>query len=254
MPPQRTKGVDSARRVLQILLQFNQTKPELTVEDIVDAHDISLPSAYRYLALLREMFLIEERGRNSYVLSPEILQLAETAERTLDYRLEAQPILNRLQTEIDETSLYLRQLNSAAVCLAISRSDHAINISFEPGHVMPLHAGAGAKILLAGIQRVKQEQYLDRLDPPLTGVGRTRLLAELDRIQEKGFAVSEGEVDEGVWAYASSVSSRGQLVGALSVVAPAYRVNARKRREIGIAVQNRAAELEAALAGAQPRS
>jgi DNA-binding IclR family transcriptional regulator len=251
MASQRTKGVDSARRVLQILLQFSQNKPELTVEEILDVHGISLPSAYRYISLLREMYLIEERGKGSFVLSPEILQLAQAAERTLDYRLEAQPVLDRLTAETGETALYLRQLNDAAVCLAISESDHTISISFQPGHVMPLHAGAGAKLLLAGSSASRRNQYLDRLQPPLEPADRKHLEAELANLREAGFSISEGEVDDGLWACAAAVRARGQLVGVLSVVAPAYRVDEEKRLSIGSTVRREAAELEKVLASGQ---
>jgi DNA-binding IclR family transcriptional regulator len=248
MASQRTKGVDSARRALQILLQFSQNKPELTVDEILEVHGISLPSAYRYLSLLREMYLIEERGKGSYVLSPEILQLAQAAERTLDYRLEAQPVLDRLQSAVGETALYLRELSDAVVCLAISESDHAISISFQPGHVMPLHAGAGAKLLFAGYSKARRIQYLDRLEPPLTPAVREKLEDELTRLHQTGFAVSEGEVDEGLWACAAPVRVRGQLVGSLSVVAPAYRVDETAREKIGAAVRASASELEGILA------
>jgi DNA-binding IclR family transcriptional regulator len=244
MAVQRTKGVDSARRALQILLQFSQNKPELTVDEVLEAHNISLPSAYRYLSLLREMYLIEERGKGSYVLSPEILQLAQAAERTLDYRLEAQPVLDQLMASTGETALYLRQLNDAAVCLAISESDRTISISFQPGHVMPLHAGAGAKTLLAGFTKARRIHYLERVDPPMASDARDALSGELDRLRETGFAVSEGEVDEGVWACAAPVRVRNHLVGALSVVAPAYRVDAVLREQIGAAVRASAKELE----------
>jgi DNA-binding IclR family transcriptional regulator len=241
---QRTKGVDSARRVLQILLQFSQNKPELTVDEILEVHGISLPSAYRYLSLLREMYLIEERGKGSYVLSPEILQLAQAAERTLDYRLEAQPVLDRLSTATGETALYLRELGDAVVALAISESDHAISISFQPGHVMPLHAGAGAKLLFAGFNKSRRAHYLDRLDPPIKTLARVELERELDELRDTGFAISYGEVDEGLWACAAEVKVRGQLVGALSVVAPAYRMDEDKRFVVGESVRRTAAELE----------
>jgi DNA-binding IclR family transcriptional regulator len=248
MASQRTKGVDSARRALQILLQFSQNKPELTVDEILEVHGISLPSAYRYLSLLREMYLIEERGKGSYVLSPEILQLAQAAERTLDYRLEAQPVLDRLAGAVGETALYLRELSDAVVCLAISESDHAISISFQPGHVMPLHAGAGAKLLFAGFSKARRTQYLDRLEPPLAPAVREKLEDELTRLHQTGFAVSEGEVDEGLWACAAPVRVRGQLVGSLSVVAPAYRVDEAARERIGSEVRANASELEVILA------
>jgi DNA-binding IclR family transcriptional regulator len=251
MAPQRTKGVDSARRVLEILLQFSQSKPELTVDEILDVHGISLPSAYRYLSLLREMYLIEERGKGSYVLSPEILQLAQAAERTLDYRVEAQPVLDGLAASTGETALYLRQLNDAVVCLAISESDHAISISFQPGHVMPLHAGAGAKVLLAGFTKARRTQYLDRLDPPLEPAARERLENELTALRDSRFAVSEGEVDEGLWACAAPVYARGQLIGTVSVVAPAYRVDEEARASIGASVRTDAKKLEAILADAR---
>ena len=248
MAPQRTKGVDSARRALQILLQFSQNKPELTVDEILDVHGISLPSAYRYLSLLREMYLIEERGKGSFVLSPEILQLAQAAERTLDYRVEAQPVLDRLATATGETALYLRRLNDAVVCLAITESEHAISISFQPGHVMPLHGGAGAKLLLAGLSKARRAQYLDRLDPVLSPEARQHLGEELNRLRESGFAISEGEVDEGSWACAAAVYVGGQLVGSLSVVAPAYRVNEAGRERIGEMVRTHSKELEGVLA------
>jgi DNA-binding IclR family transcriptional regulator len=251
MASQRTKGVDSARRALQILLQFSQNKPELTVDEILEVHGISLPSAYRYLSLLREMYLIEERGKGSFVLSPEILQLAQAAERTLDYRVEAQPVLDRLAAATGETALYLRQLNDAVVCLAITESDHAISISFQPGHVMPLHAGAGPKLLLAGFSKARRAQYLDRIDPPLQKDARERLDEELTDLRETGFAVSRGEVDEGLWACAAPVRVRGQLVGALSVVAPEYRTDEAQREKIGAAVRAHATELEAVLAKAR---
>jgi DNA-binding IclR family transcriptional regulator len=251
MASQRTKGVDSARRVLQILLQFSQNKPELTVDEILEVNGISLPSAYRYLSLLREMYLIEERGKGAYVLSPEILQLAQAAERTLDYRLEAQPILDRLASQTGETSLYLRVLSDAVVCLAMTESDHAISISFQPGHVMPLHAGAGAKLLFAGVSKARRAQYLDRLEPPLAPAVREQLEDELKQLRENGFAVSDGEVDEGLWACAAPVRVRGQLVGALSVVAPAYRLDEKKHDDIGAAVRANAKDLEQVLAKAR---
>jgi DNA-binding IclR family transcriptional regulator len=246
MAVQRTKGVDSARRALQILLQFSQTKPELTVDELIEAHDISLPSAYRYISLLREMYLIEERTKGRYVLSPQILQLAQAAERTLDYRVDAQPILDQLRETTGETALYLRRLNDAAVCLAISDSDHAITISFQPGHVMPLHQGASAKVLLADYSASRRKQYLDKLTPPMPADQREALEADLRRIAANDFAESFGEVDEGVWACAAPVRSHGQLVGALSVVAPAYRV-ADRHAELDAAVISAARDFEAML-------
>lgn len=61
VPMNRAREVDNARKVLKILLQFKETKPEISVEDIARQQGITVPSAYRYVALLRELCLVEER-------------------------------------------------------------------------------------------------------------------------------------------------------------------------------------------------
>ncbi|MFT4028351.1 MAG: IclR family transcriptional regulator [Protaetiibacter sp.] len=244
---QRTKGVDSARRVLQILLQFTDGRSELTIDNVLESYEISVPSAYRYLSLLREMNLIEERGKGSFVLSPQILRLAHAAETSIDYRAEAQPILDRMREATGETALYLRRVNNAAVCLAIAESDHPISISFQPGHLMPLHGGAAAKVLFSEDSPAKREQYLDKLYPPLSPDARARLEADLDEIRQTGYAESAAEVDAGVWAAAAAVRSYGTMVGALTVVAPDYRLSDGRKRQIGEAVRKHAAEFAARL-------
>lgn len=244
---QRTKGVDSARRALQILLQFSETKPELTINDIVNEYQISLPSVYRYISLLREMYFIEERAKGTYVLSPQILQLARSAEHTLDYRVEAQPILDGLMSRTGETSLYMRRIDNAAVCLAIAETDHAISISFQPGHIMALHAGAGPKVLLSTYNAQKRNRYLDSVSPLLTATERAHIEEDLDGASKTGYAESRGEVDTGVWACAAGVRRSGSIIGALSVVTPAYRTDTDKRQLVTEAVREAAAEMESVL-------
>jgi DNA-binding IclR family transcriptional regulator len=143
-----------------------------------------------------------------------------------------------------ETALYLRRVNDAAVCLAIAESDHPISISFRPGHLMPLHGGAAAKVLLAGYGDAKREQYIERLRPPLSKSARVALETDLDDIRSSGFAESSGEVDEGIWAAAAPVHLFGTLVGAITVVAPDYRLGSQQKQNIREAVRAGANEFE----------
>ena len=193
------------------------------------------------------MNLIEERSKGTFVLSPRVLQLSRSAEASLDYRTAAQPVLDRMREETGETALYLRRVNDAAVCLAIAESDHQISISFQPGNLMPLHLGAAAKVLLSELSDGKREQYLDLLRPPMSKATRAKLEADLDAIHASGYAESNAEVDAGVWAAAAAVRSYGALVGAVTVVAPAYRLSDEHRRQIGEVVRSGAAEFEATI-------
>lgn len=246
--PQRTKGVDSARRALQILLEFSENTPELTVDQVLEKHDISVPSAYRYISLLRELDLIEEREKGRFVLSPQILRLSRAAELMIDFRTQVQPILNRMAEETGETALYLRRVNDSAVCLAIAESDHPISISFQPGALMPLYRGAGAKLLLSELPDGKLAQYFTRLGPALSKQARKTLESDLVRLRESGYAESTGEVDRGVWASAATVNSAGVSAGALTIVAPDYRLTEEQKSRIADTVRSGASEFRAAIA------
>jgi len=236
--PQRTKGVDSARRALQILLEFSENTPELTVDNVLEKHDISVPSAYRYISLLRELDLIEEREKGRFVLSPQILRLSRAAEATIDFRAQVQPILNRMTEETGETALYLRRVNDSAVCLAIAESDHPISISFQPGNLMPLYGGAAAKLLLSELSSAKLTQYFNRLGSTLSKQEKKKLERDLEPLRASGYAESAGEVDRGVWASAASVRTNGISAGALTVVAPDYRLTDEHKAQIADAVRD----------------
>lgn len=223
-PAKATRGVDSARRVLQILLQFSETKPETSIEEISQIHGISVPSAYRYLSLLREMYLVEERNRGTYSLSPQILRLAAASEVALDLASVSRPILERLMAETHETTLVVKRIRDAAVCVAVAQPDKSLAISFRPGHIMPLHRGAAAKMLLATLSKRKQHQHLTKVEPPLSPEEMFRLETQLEQIGLRNFAESESEVDSGVWAVAAPIIVSSRVLGSVSIVAPAFRI------------------------------
>lgn len=249
IPMNRTRGVDSARRVLQILLQFSESKPEISVEEVARVHDISIPSAYRYVALLRELYLVEERNRGTYVLSPQVLRLTSAAEASLDIGRVAQPMVDRLVGQIGETVLVLRRIRDAAVCVASSQPDLTLSLSFRPGHMMPLHRGAAAKVLLAASPASKRDLYLDKLEPSMPTAQRKAFVQELSRISSEGIAESDSEVDDGIWAVAAPIVVGGTVVASVSVAGPSFRSNEKTRAKLRLVVRGAAAEIGESLAG-----
>ncbi|MDQ1124499.1 IclR family transcriptional regulator [Microbacterium trichothecenolyticum] len=246
----RTKGVDSARRALQILLRFTEDTPELTVDALRETYDISQASAYRYVSLLREMNLVEERAKGIFVLTPRVARLGRVAEGSFDYRAVAQPVVAWMRDRTGETAQFQRRVNDAAVCVAVAESDHPVRLSFQPGHPMPLHSGAVAKVLLAFQPVSVRTTYLDRLRPHLAKAARSQLERDLETIRETGYAQSAGEVDEGVWAFAAPVRSNDVLLGAVTVAAPDYRVSDARKSDIAAVVHEGAARLSRILEAA----
>ncbi|MGW2514141.1 helix-turn-helix domain-containing protein [Streptomyces scopuliridis] len=159
--------MDSARRVLKVLLLFTEKGPELSVEEIAHSIGISIPSAYRFVSLLREMDMVEDNGKGTYVLSPRVLLLARSAEQAFPASKVLHPFVERLSKATGEAALVIRRVGDFATRAEISQPEHTIRLSFEPGQIM--------------------------------------VLAELPDIVSRGWSKSEAEVDEGVWAVAAPI-------------------------------------------------
>jgi IclR family transcriptional regulator, acetate operon repressor len=66
--------------------------------------------------------------------------------------------------------------------------------------------------------------------PPVSG--REGFLREIARDAERGWAISNEEIDEGVWAATAAVHDEGHTVAALSAPCPAFRLTDENRAEI----------------------
>lgn len=239
----RAKGVDSARRVLQILLSYSESNPVITVEGISTEFGISVPSAYRYISLLRELYLIEESGRGTYSLTPQVFRLASVAESSLDIGTIGMPVINRMVADTHETVLILRRIRDSAVCVASSRPDKQATISFRPGHLMPLHRGAGSKVLLAAAPINKQRKYLQQLTERLGEDRVNELREELKLITKQRYAVSAAEVDEGIYAVSAPIIVEGRTVAAFSIAGLEFRLSDSDRARLIDKVREGAAEV-----------
>jgi DNA-binding IclR family transcriptional regulator len=108
---------------------------------------------------------------------------------------------------------------------------------------MPLHRGAAAKTLLANLPARKQQQYFAALEPQLLPEELFRLESQLGVIGQTNFAESESEVDSGVWAVAAPVIVSSRVVGAVSIVAPAFRIPEETRVRFRTIVKDASTEI-----------
>ena len=110
VPPASAPGAEGARRVLSVLQAFSPRQHTLTARELAELTAIPLPSMYRYIALLREVGLIETHDLNGYRLSKRFIALARAAqqgEASLD-RISL-PIITGIRDRTDETVLIARR-------------------------------------------------------------------------------------------------------------------------------------------------
>ncbi|MBN0698201.1 IclR family transcriptional regulator, partial [Pseudomonas aeruginosa] len=113
--------------------------------------------------------------------------------------------------------------------LELFDSPQPLRCCYQKGLAQPLLHGASAKALLAHLEDARREELY--LAQEMSGERIAALEAELRRIRDQGYAVSQGEIDEGVWGISVPLlDSRRRLHGALSLMAPALRAQARSER------------------------
>lgn len=215
-------GAEGARRVLAVLQAFSPQHHSLTARDLAESTGIPLPSMYRYIALLREMGLLVGDDRGSYHLSVRLISLARAAEAAEPIIEFADPVMRNLAVECGETVILVRLVARTPVCVHRVESAHHLRATFEPGQPLPLHRGASGRILLAGLAPHTRRDYLGPMvqgDPEVAA----SLEEAVVEAAKRGWAVSEEEIDRGVWAASAAVTDGRSIIAALTVPSPLVR-------------------------------
>jgi DNA-binding IclR family transcriptional regulator len=250
MPPEASaaRGCEGARRVLALMLAFSAEHNTLSARDLAAATGIALPSVYRYITLLRETGLLAEGDRGSFRLSARLIGLARAAEAAESIIDVADPIMHALMTRTEETVILVRLIGRSAICVHRVESGHHLRTTFETGQPLPLERGASARVLLAGLTPEMRRDYLASYiarDPRGAAELEERVLVAA----RNGWAVSEEEIDRGVWAVSAPVLQGKRIVAALTIPSPLTRSPEESRQERLALVRMAAREVTAALAG-----
>lgn len=218
----------TAENVLDVLLLFDAGHAELTADEISRLIGAPRSTTYRYIRTLREKGFLERTDGDAFRLGPRLLQFARLARRQEDLGVAALPAMEQLCAETRETVLLTRISNGHAVCIERVETPQAVRISFQRGDIQPLHAGASSKVLLAFAPAKVVDDFVAA---PLPAAGANApadvatLRAQLQEIRERGYCVSESEVDEGATAVAVPVlDGRGRLLAGLSTAGPTFRM------------------------------
>jgi IclR family transcriptional regulator, acetate operon repressor len=116
----------------------------------------------------------------------------------------------------------------------------------------PLHCAADGKVLLAfDDARVDLAALTTRTKRTI--VDPEALRRELASVRRRGFAVAEGELEEGLVGVAVPVWEAGSCIAALCVSGPEYRLDGKAARGLARKCIARAKELERSL-GASPEA
>ncbi|GGM25822.1 MULTISPECIES: IclR family transcriptional regulator [Micromonospora] len=246
-------GNESSRKMLTLLLSFTEENHTQSVNDLAAYLGAPTSTVYRYVGLLREYGLLEEADRGRYQVSMRVTGLARAARAAAGgLAVIARPYLDQLARETGETALVVKRIGNSVVAVDIGESPQAVRLRFERGALMSLHQGAAARLLLAAMPPAQRQSYY-RTIAKTTGETDLPTEDELGSIAAGDWTESFGQVEEGIWGCAAAIRDGGDVVAALAVAGPLYRLYDTRRQDIIGAVRRVATEINDDLSGRSAR-
>ena len=228
------QSVDRAIAILELLAD----EGEMQVSEVAEALSIHKSTASRLLSTLERRGLVDQPlARGSYRLGYALLHLSTAVTANFDLTREAKPICQQLCDEVQETvNVAVRHGNKVVnIDQIIASASVVVHVNWI-GKRNPLHATSPGKVLLAYLP---QEELEDMLDFPLqsftdnTIVERRRLTQELAEVRRQGYSRTVEELELGLNAVGAPIwGFDGEVIAALSVTGPAYRLTVERMPEV----------------------
>lgn len=223
-------GIQSVSRAV-LSLELIAEAGELGVTELGRRLGVHKATASRLAATLAERGLVErDPATERYRLGFGLIRLAGAAMAGLDLVSSARPVLEALAEETRETVTIAVLSGDDVVSIdQITGTRSIVSVSWV-GKRTPLHTTSTGKILLAFMDDLERDR---RLAQPLERATKRSLVdpgqlrTQLDDIRRRGYAQTLEELEEGLNAVAAPVrQADGEVVAALSVSGPAFRVRA----------------------------
>jgi IclR family acetate operon transcriptional repressor len=248
-------AVRSVDRAAALLLALGESPGAAGVTELARRLGLHKSTASRLLATLEKRGLVEQDDETGkYRLGLVVIRLAERAERTLDLRGLSMPELERLARLTHETTGLGVIDGDQLLTVAQVDGPNLIAVGDWTGRATPLHCVASGKVLLAALAEREVVRIVKRGLPRYTDrtiVDLEPLLEELARIRRRGYATAIGEFEQGLNAVAAPVyDARGQVIAAVDIWGPVFRLTPRRIPELAAQVRESAAAISVRLGGA----
>ena len=200
--PFSNSGVAAVDKALVILRLFNPQQPALSLAKIAELTGLYKSSILRLLESLAYAQLLFKKPDGQYILGPSIVSLYQSYQASNTFEFIALAALREL-TEITQESsaIHIRQ-GEHRLCLLRVNSSQALQDQIKVGDLLPMHQGAGGKVIQAF-------------------EGRTGKL--FDQIRKAGVLALPSDRIQEISGISAPVFNDSGLLGALTLTMPTYR-------------------------------
>lgn len=253
-------AVQSVERALDLLECLARSSSSwVGISELSQATGQPVGTIHRLLmTLVARRYAVRDNRTRRYALGPAFRRLAGLGLQTPDWAEIGTPLLRELVEISGETANMAVLEGNRAVYVAQAQSTRMVRMFTELGNRVPLYCTGCGKVLLAyqpdsviaaSIAETGLPRYTDT-----TITDPAQLQQELEMIRQQGYAVDNGEQEEGVRCLAVPVyDSRGKVVAAVSISGPSSRLDSRRIPTLLPHLKRISAALSSALATSQEK-
>jgi IclR family KDG regulon transcriptional repressor len=228
---QSRQFVESLSRGFRILSIVCENKTPLSLSELAAESELSISTIQRLSYTLRELGLIDrDRDTKRFRIGPKMITLALMVKQNLELKRVARPYMQETSDAIGEV-VGLGALSGAEIILVeIIKIDQLLNINMNTGAIIPPHATATGKSILAFLDESRAEEILQHSRmtkfTPHTITSTQTFFKQLKNIRELGYSLAIDENAHGFSAIASPVrNSSGDVIAAVTIMVPSARMS-----------------------------
>lgn len=216
-------SIDKALELFQLIAVSDEPK-NLTVL----AQQIGLTTS-KTLGLLNLLvnkgFVEYDKTFRHYTAGIQSIRLSQAVMNNQNLLKYAKPVMQNLEMEHDE-AIYMAVLKQTEVVfLDMVDTEQPIKTTPLIGQAFPFFTNAAGKVIMAFESRDYLQNYLVRVGRKRPEVNVTAFQEELVTIRDTGVAIDVGGLGDNIISVAVAIKDyAGTVLGALTLIAPAFRV------------------------------
>ncbi len=246
----RVRVLDRAFKIVDALAASDSA---VSSTELGERSDLNKSTVHRLLAVLEHNRYVErdlQTGR--YRLGLKLVELGSVALSRFDLHGFAKPFVERLADETGETARLGILRQNEIISLLNAESRCSVRTPSTVGRRSPVHCTSQGKSLLAFQPQFQVGQLLRsyRFTPYTRNTIRhaSQFRIELAKVRSHGFAIDNEEFEEGLRCVGAPVRNHsGDVIAAISIAGPAFRVSPERMPELIRSVVSVAGELSESL-------
>jgi len=251
-------GIQSLARAFAIMEAVARNRDGANLATISKSVGLHTSTTFHLLKTLAALgYVKQSKESKRYRIGRSLFALAASALDEIEMVNLATPVLEELSRETGESGHFAVRRGDSVIVIARTNGSGAFQLTDRVGVTRPAHCTALGKVILAALDGGQFERFVARTtlaaSTPRSITDAERLRREIDEARRSGIAFDDGEFDAEVRCVAVPVQDfTGQVVGALGISGPVWRLTIPAMQSRAAVVQAAAARLSASFGAAAP--